>query len=156
MLRDFIYVNEGKIDMLAKQINPSLTAEEKGSGEFEGNISFTNPGIKIRETKHRRPLTVSEKINLIEKSLEKQGKLRCGRPTDESDVYFVLEDCEANRVSVPRNNDANIEAFSFWFSYNEHSALCLLEGSEYDVQKGFTKPSDASAYTLLQSLVYYA
>jgi hypothetical protein len=161
MFREYLFVDEKRLDEYVSQINPSGSIVEK-SKEWSAGLSLTGPSVGAKQNERVRALTSHEKTTLIQDHLTKNNSLRTQRPESEDEgPVFAFEKCSAIKVVVPRKagEELGTPGFVFWLSpgpqYDKAPGmLCLLEDFELDDSPAISFHK-ASTYTVLQSLVFY-
>ena len=153
------YCDELNIDL---NIQRFLGALEKVAHERKKALEFSLTGVKVKieETDKTRPLTIYEKIELLEELLSKCEVLANSRPTHRTgNPEFVKERCRAVRVEVPQVAADAIEnpAFTFWVSLGNETRglLCAMEGDGGDRENPYNY-GRSSTFTVLQSLVHFS
>jgi len=161
MLKEYLFVDEKRLDVYASQVNPSGGIVEKAK-ELSAGLDLRGPSVNAKQNERVRALTRQEKAALIQDHLVKASSLRHQRPdSDSQGSVFVLEKCSAAKVIVPRTTaeELGTPGFVFWLSQSHQhdkppGMLCLLE--DFDLDDGpAISFRGASTYTVLQSLVYY-
>lgn len=139
-----------------------LGSLDKVAYERKKGIELSLIGVKAKmeETDKTRPLSIYEKVGLLEDLLKANGVLAESRPTEShGSSEFVSECCQAFRVVVPEDasEGRSNEAFSFWVSPQDENRglLCLMEGNGGDRENPYNY-GKSSTYTVLQSLVHFA
>lgn len=161
MLREYLYVDQPRLDQYAEQIFPSGVVIEKNR-EWSVGLGLTGPNAGAKQSERTRPMTTQEKIDLVLQHLTQSAELKNGRPVEHpEDSEFVLEQCDAARVLVPRPVDSKPDrpAFAFWLApvsgrvtigepvqNRLPSILCLLE--DYSESGGLV-----SKHSLLGTLI---
>ena len=159
MLDELLYLDTNRLDNYVERVYGSAETADK-TRRIGAEFSLTGPKVSFNQEQRFRSLTNEEKISRLEEELRRKGKLSVRRPNDKwADVEFVLEHFEGIRVVVPQNAEPQkaTPAFGFWLSLGTENdgMLCLLEDcrSDDDVPYNYVR---LSAYTVLQSLVYFA
>jgi hypothetical protein len=161
MLKEYLFVDEKRLDVYASQVNPSRSVVEK-TKEWSAGLSLTGPSVGAKQNERVLALTTHEKTALIQDHLVQNYSLLHQRPeSDGEGPVFVLEKCSATKVVVPRKaaEELGTPGFVFWLSPGpQHDKppgmLCLLEDFDLDDGPAITFRG-ASTYTVLQSLVFY-
>lgn len=143
-----IYRFAGSLDKVAHERRKGLA------------LSITGIKVTLEETDKARPLSVIERLALVQELIAVAGRLGSERPTTRADASeFVAERCRAVRVVVPENaaSGKRSPALSFWLSLPDatRGLLCLFEGTGGDAENPYNY-ARASTYTVLQSLVHFA
>jgi hypothetical protein len=160
MLKEYLFVDQKRLDTYASQIKPGAVVEK--SKEWNAGLGLTGPNVSAKQTERVRALTTHEKTELIRTHLTSNSSLRLQRPdSDEEGPVFVIENTSATKAIVPRKaaDELGIPGFVFWLSPGpQHDKppgmLCLLEDLDLDDGPAISFRG-ASTYTLLQSLVFY-
>jgi hypothetical protein len=166
-LRDYIFVDDARLDSYVEQIASSPTYDKVPVWSW--GLSLTGLKVEGKQERKERPRSTNEKINLLLDHLKKNDRLAHGRtqgPTYfDHQHLFRIETCQAVTVRMRSSNLMQSEAVDlvlwvsealyknpFHYSLNEESPephrLFLLKGT----RKGDdTSYSAKSAYsTLLQ------
>ena len=124
--RDYLYIDEGKLDLLAQQIRTRKKETAKRGKKI--SLSITGLGVELSEEDTWRELSTHEKIEALlahlmisdlldttrpqERDPQEDAGIPCGRP-------FVLETAFARRVIIPNAHLAaapGIKHLAVWVS----------------------------------------
>jgi hypothetical protein len=172
MLTEYLFRDTRRLNEYASQINPALTVTEK-TKEWTVGLSLAGPKAEGKQTERVRPMTDHEKATLTLEFLRSNSAIHEGRPLPPPDKSglrnsdnslgqkpFVYERCRAFRACVPQKAVEGGVAFAFWVSQGfegekPYDMVCLLEDVAAE-DKPVWSGGTASAYSLLQALLYYA
>lgn len=166
-LRDYLYIDHLRVNSYLEQIS-STKAQDKLSS-IEINLSMS-PSVNVQRASVIRDKTEHEKISELISALERSGDLGHSRPSRdhaERDDFqlpnFVLEECNAARVLIPRADNAQTEdGVVIWLSewplnrgkktIRPAGVLCIIQSSSADDNRhrgGFS----VSGYTWVATLI---
>ena len=167
--RDYLYIDETRLNSYLEQISSTTTFRRSPSLKF--GISDSGPSISAELATQSREKTKHEKVSDLINYLEHNGHVSHTRPAlvRESGDYieipdFVLEECDAYRISIPSTKDLEGRAgIVIWVSewplkrnlnlLRPPGLLCLIQDSTHDDTK-YTAGFSHSGYTWLQALLY--
>jgi hypothetical protein len=161
-LQDLLFVDHRRLNHYAEIIAGSPTIIEKGR-KFGVKFSITSIEVSAEQPETRRQRTTLENMAKVRSYLEDQEELHKARPGKvDLDCLFVFEQCSLHKVEVPKIVDGPNGApkLTFWLSptherAQEKAPLCLLEDFSKSDGEVNSLISHSSAYTILESLIYY-
>lgn len=120
--RDYLYVHKQRLNSYLDQISSTTTHDKSPSLQLD--LSVTGISVRADQASRHRDKTDHEKICELIKYLDRHGHLGHRRPslnhTDHDDTKvpdFVLEECDAVRVSIPAvDRAASKEGVVIWLS----------------------------------------
>lgn len=107
-LKDYLYVDQHRIQALTDQLRERFTEEE--NHKWSLTASLTGPRLQSGRSRTRRELNLHERIEILTQHLEESGDLRRGRPQSITDVggpgapygpRYVFEHTDAAKLIVP-------------------------------------------------------
>ncbi len=167
-LRDYLYVDERRLNSYLEQFSDTDTYDKVRVGEV--GLGPTGPSYRNRAEKHRRPKTQHARVAELLSYLQRTGKVSGERPCwvndsreDIATPRFRLEQCDATRVLVPcaERAGAPSEGVMIWVSpwpldrrndvLRRPGVLCLIEDASHDERSHRTS---FSSYTWVLSLLH--
>ena len=168
-LREFIFVDDLRLDSYTEQIAPAVTYDKVPV--YSASLGLVATGASTVQQRFARPLSQIERVRLLEKYLQKGRHLGTVRPHEakSSDEHrwqqpFVVETCKAARVQIPaREGQPSFPGLVLWLSpppprdptlLHPPGILCLLQDSriaDNGTKYGFL----SSAYSVLESLILH-
>lgn len=167
--RDYLYVHKQNLNSYLDQISSTTTHDKSPSLQLD--LSVTGISVRADQASRHRDKTDHEKICELIKYLDRHGHLGHRRPslnhTDHDDTKvpdFVLEECDAVRVSIPAvDRAASKEGVVIWLSewpldrgksaIRPPGLLCIIQDTTSDdtrYRAGFSH----SGYTWVEALLH--
>jgi hypothetical protein len=136
-IKEYFYVDNWRLNSYVEQYRGHLSTEHKTQKlELAANIDGLD--VKLGQESKLRPLSIYEKIEILEKAVSKNKQLELERPKDKwQELEFIKETFKGFRVQVPPNpKHSGSKAISFWVSVPNPTdgTLCLLEDQVDDLR----------------------
>jgi hypothetical protein len=141
VLKDFLYIDEVRLDRYAAQINALFGVDYKREKSVE--LGPEGPKVSISETREVRQTTWHEKIAALEKHLRKNGGWNEKRPLiaqthEEGKLCFEI--CRATPILIP---PANVDDLVSPVVTNEGEPLVNRKDSNWQLQQAKQRGADA-------------
>ena len=146
MLRNYIYIDNPRLDMFVEQIAASRPKDKKVKKTV--GLSLTGPKVEASEESTERSLTTHEKIELLTKYLRENLLLDTSRPKggeNRGELRFILETMDARKIIVPEahlKSLPGVKHFAVWISDPDPQDYNPVIRNNVDVNSRFREPSD--------------
>lgn len=122
-IKEYLYVDEGRLDMYVSQIENGLATYDKVP-VYSASLALTGPKAGAQQQRIKRDRTFQEKLDLLEKHLRKHEQI------DVLDAVFEKVCFDGTKITIPKSvipNPDGLPQLTFWVGDVDLNGMFLLE-----------------------------